>query len=376
MKDGRFTALGLMSGTSMDGIDAAVIVTDGEGFVDRFGFHDTPYTDGFRRRLESGLKDALAIRDRTDRPGALADLERDLTLLHAVAVRDSLAAFGLKEDAVDVIGFHGQTVLHRPLERLTVQIGDGALLARETGIATVYDMRAADMAAGGQGAPLIPAYHAALASSLPADLPRPVAFLNIGGISNLTFIGTDGALAAFDSGPGNMLIDQWMAAHDRPPIDRDGQVAATGAVDAALAQRYLAHPFFTSNRLLSLDRGDFTPPAKGEIGLADGARTLAHVTAAAVLSSARRLPEKPRCWIVSGGGARNPVILEELAALAGDATVVTATDAGFDGAAMEAEAWAYLAVRSLKGLALTYPGTTGVSAPMTGGVLARPEERP
>ncbi len=371
MTDGRFTALGLMSGTSMDGIDAALIVTDGEGHVERLGFHETPYTDGFRSRLETGLKDALAIGNRQERPGALAALEHDLTLLHAVAVRDSLAAFGLAPEAVDVIGFHGQTVLHRPLERLTVQIGDGPLLARETGIDTVYDMRAADIAAGGQGAPLIPAYHAALAATLPQDAARPVAFLNIGGISNLTFIGDDGTLTAFDSGPGNMLIDQWMAAHGLPPIDRNGETAASGTVDAALAARYLAHPFFTSNRLLSLDRGDFRAPSVGELALADGARTLAHVTAAAVLASARRLPQSPKSWIVSGGGARNPVIMAELAALAPTATVMTATDAGFDGAAMEAEAWAYLAVRSLKGLPLTYPGTTGVAAPMTGGVLAR-----
>ncbi|WP_149737099.1 anhydro-N-acetylmuramic acid kinase [Rhizobium sp. RU20A] len=375
MTDGRFTALGLMSGTSMDGIDAALIVTDGEGHVERLGFHETPYTDGFRRRLEAGLKDALSIRERSQRPGDLPALERDLTLLHAVAVRDSLSAFGLSPGNVDVVGFHGQTVLHRPLEQLTVQIGDGALLAHETGIATVYDMRAADIAAGGQGAPLIPAYHAALAATLAQDVPRPVAFLNIGGISNLTFIGTDGALVAFDSGPGNMLIDQWMALHERPPIDRDGQMAAAGKVDAKLAARYLGHPFFTSNRLLSLDRGDFRPPARGEIGVEDGARTLAYVTAAAVLASARRLPQTPKSWIVSGGGARNPVIMAELAALATEATVMTATSAGFDGAAMEAEAWAYLAVRSMKGLALTYPGTTGVAAPMTGGVLARPAER-
>ncbi len=199
-------------------------------------------------------------------------------------------------------------------------------------------------------------------------------FVNIGGISNLTFAGTDGRISAYDSGPGNTLIDQWVEAQTGDTYDSGGAIAAGGKVVRELAPRYLAHPFFTSNQRRSLDRNDFAPPARHEASLEDGARTLAHVTAAAIVRSAAHLPEPPRTWIVSGGGRHNRVIMDDLKRLAEaqGGKVRAAEQAGFDGDAMEAEAWAYLAVRSLDGKPLTFPETTGVSVPVTGGVLARP----
>ncbi len=366
-------AIGLMSGTSMDGIDVAMIETDGENRVARGPSAATAYGEGFRARLKQALADARAVRDRAERPGVLARLERDLTLLHAVAVQDFLFAHGLSPADIDVIGFHGQTVLHRPDAALTVQVGDGALLARETGIPVVYDMRAEDMRHGGQGAPLIPAYHQALAQSLDG-VDLPVVFVNIGGISNLTYAGGEGRIAAFDSGPGNMLIDQWMEAHGAGGYDAGGAAGLAGSVDAAVAARYLGHAFFSGNQRRSLDRGDFAPPAVGEMTLADGARTLAHVAAASILKSAAHLPARPRSYVVSGGGRRNAAIMRELEALAAGqgAKVLDADALALDGDAMEAEAWAYLAVRSLEGLPLTFPGTTGCDRPVTGGVLVRP----
>ncbi|TCQ09744.1 anhydro-N-acetylmuramic acid kinase [Rhizobium sp. PP-F2F-G36] len=365
------TAIGLMSGTSMDGIDIALVETDGEAIVRRGPSHGLSYDSGFRARLKAALVMAGAIRHRAERPGDLVRIERDLTLLHAVAVHDFLHAHGLKSSDIDVIGFHGQTVLHRPDAGLTVQIGDGALLAAETGINVIHDMRAADMVAGGQGAPLIPVYHQALAANLPGDLEGPVVFVNIGGISNLTFVGDDGHLSAFDSGPGNMLIDQWIEAHGGGAFDAGGAVAAAGAVVPDLAARYLDHAFFSGNLRRSLDRGDFAPPAKGEVSLEDGARTLAYVTGAAILRCATHLPARPKTYIVSGGGRLNPVIMDEFSALAAEsgARVVSSDAVGLDGGAMEAEAWAYLAVRSLRGLPLTFPGTTGVREPVSGGIL-------
>ncbi len=367
------TAIGLMSGTSMDGIDIALVTTDGEAIVRRGPSHGLSYDSGFRTRLKAALVMAGAIRHRAERPENLARIERDLTLLHAVAVNDFLHAHGLTASDIDVIGFHGQTVLHRPDEGLTVQIGDGALLAAETGIDVIHDMRAADMVAGGQGAPLIPVYHQALAANLPRHLDGPVVFVNIGGISNLTFVGEDGQLSAFDSGPGNMLIDQWVEAHERGAFDAGGEIAAGGAVVPDLAARYLNHAFFTDNVRRSLDRGDFAPPAMGEVSLADGARTLAYITGAAILRCATHLPTRPKTYIVSGGGRLNPVVMGEFSALAeqSGARVVSSDAVGLDGGAMEAEAWAYLAVRSLRGLPLTFPGTTGVREPVRGGVLAR-----
>ncbi|WP_283194519.1 anhydro-N-acetylmuramic acid kinase [Rhizobium sp. AN80A] len=367
------TAIGLMSGTSMDGVDAALLETDGENIIRRGPSLYVPYDDDLRGRWKQALQTAKAVVERGDRPGDLADAERVLTLCHAAVVKSLLSRHGLKPDDIDLIGFHGQTVLHRPDAGVTVQIGDGPLLASETGIDVVYDMRANDMVHGGQGAPLIPVYHAALSANLPDGFAAPVVFVNIGGISNLTYVGADGALSAFDSGPGNMLIDQWVEAHTGRAYDRNGETASRGAVVPDLTRRYLSSPFFSGNIRRSLDRGDFLPPEKGEVSLEDGARTLAHVTAASIVTLADHLPHPPRTYVVCGGGRLNPVIMREFAdlATAKGARVVSAEMAGFDGGAMEAEAWAYLAVRSLNGLPLTYPGTTGVCAPETGGVIAR-----
>lgn len=366
------TAIGLMSGTSMDGIDVALLRTDGENRVERGPSDYVPYDPDLRARWKRALEVAKAITERTQRPQDLGESERVLTLCHAAAVKAFLLRNGLKASEIDLVGFHGQTVLHRPDDALTVQIGDGPLLASEIGIDVVYDMRAKDMTFGGQGAPLIPIYHAALSANLPANCKPPVVFVNIGGISNLTFVGSDGALSAFDSGPGNMLIDQWVEAHGGGAYDKGGRIAASGAVVADLAARYLQSPFFSGNLRRSLDRGDFLPPTVGEVSLADGARTLAHVTAAAILKSATHLPEPPKTYVVCGGGRLNGVIMREFSdrAAGQGATVVAAEDAGFDGGSMEAEAWAYLAVRSVRGLPLTFPGTTGVEKPVSGGVFS------
>lgn len=369
-----YRAIGLMSGTSMDGIDLALVTTDGEQVVERGASGSMSYSDGFRARLKQGLIDARSIKQRDERVGILQQLEHDLTLLHAVAVQDFLFANGLRAQDIDVIGFHGQTVLHRPDDALTVQIGDGALLAREAGIEVVYDMRAEDMRNNGQGAPLIPAYHAALALNLVQKPEMPVVFVNIGGISNLTYVDDEGRLSAFDSGPGNMLIDQWVELHGLGSFDAGGALALSGQVDEALAAHYLGSSFFSGNQRRSLDRGDFNVPEKGRLSLPDGARTLAYVAAASILQSANHLPQPPRSYVVSGGGRKNAAIMAELIALAEarGAVVIDADVAGLDGDSMEAEAWGYLAVRSLKGLPLTYPSTTGCVAPVTGGVLVKP----
>ncbi len=355
----------------MDGIDVALLRTDGETVAERGPFLGLAYPPDFRERLKWALDIASGVTERTARPGALAEIERELTLRHALAVKEFLLRYGMRASDIDLIGFHGQTVLHRPDDGLTVQIGDGPLLARETGIDVVYDMRANDMAHGGQGAPLVPAYHAALAAGLNRG-DDGICFVNIGGISNLTAISPDGGIAAYDSGPGNTLIDQWVEAATGLAFDQDGKIAAGGEVNEALAARYLAHPFFSANLRRSLDRNDFRPPQPGEAGLEEGARTLAHVAAAAIVKSASHLPQEPRLFVVCGGGRLNPAIMGDLTRLAAErgASVIAAEEAGFDGDAMEAEAWAYLAVRSRLGLALTFPGTTGVSEPVTGGVFA------
>ncbi|MCJ8518214.1 anhydro-N-acetylmuramic acid kinase [Pseudorhizobium tarimense] len=374
--DGMKTAIGLMSGTSMDGIDVALLKTDGEQRVERGAFLGVRYEPAFRQMLKLALEDAKEVGERSQRPGQLREIEAELTRRHADAVSQFLHQNGLKPSDIDVIGFHGQTVLHRPDRALTVQLGSGQLLADLTGAPVVYDMRANDMVHGGQGAPLVPAYHAALAENLPLQ-ERPVCFVNIGGISNLTFVGLDGSIIAFDSGPGNTLIDQWVEAHAGVPFDQGGMIASEGRVVSALAEGYLSSSFFTASQRRSLDRNDFLPPKGDDAELADGARTLAYVAAASIIRSAEHLPQQPALYVICGGGRLNSVLMRDLSALAAaqGSRVACAEEAGLDGDAMEAEAWAYLAARSLKHLPLTFPGTTGVRQPVTGGVLRYPHKK-
>ncbi|WP_353640947.1 anhydro-N-acetylmuramic acid kinase [Mesorhizobium sp. WSM2239] len=369
-------AIGLMSGTSMDGIDIAFVRTDGENQIEAGPSMFVPYEAAFRRRIEAGLETAKAIVRREDRPGDLVELEGEISLRHARAVGAFLKSEAGDWGRPDLIGFHGQTVLHRPTAGVTVQLGDGALLARETGIPVVYDMRANDMAKGGQGAPLVPAYHAALARSLPEPFAGkfPVVFVNIGGISNVTYVPEAGAPIAFDSGPGNTLIDQWVSREGGVPFDADGVIASEGGVVSVVVGRYLQNPFFEKSGPKSLDRNDFTLDLARGLELSDGARTLAAVSAQAILKSAEHMPDRPKLWIVCGGGRKNPHIVDDLRSGAekAGAKVIVAEEAGFDGDATEAEAWAYLAVRSLKGLPLTFPTTTGCRQPVSGGVIANP----
>ena len=365
-------ALGLMSGTSMDGIDLALVETDGEDHVVPSSHNGktlaTPYETAFARRIEAALEDAKGIKNRDDRLGSLAAVEKEITCRHATAIETFIRKHG---GGIDVIGFHGQTVLHRPKIGLTVQLGDGQLLADLTGIPVVHDMRAADMVAGGQGAPLVAAYHRVLANLIDE---RPAAFVNIGGISNITYVGADDELLAFDTGPGNVLIDQWVQSEAGIPYDAGGRIAGEGAVAQAVVDRYLANDFFKKSGPKSLDRNDFRPLESGSLELSDGARTLTRVTAESIIAATDHLPAVPKHWILCGGGRLNETLHRDMRELAkktgGKVSSCEAFD--LDGDMMEAEAFGYLAVRSLKGLPLTFPGTTGCRAPVTGGVLARP----
>ena len=360
-----FTAIGLMSGTSLDGIDVALIETDGEDHV-RHGTSETyAYSQEQQQMLRQGLADALAIRERNDRPGTLAQLEQQLTRWHAEAVKRFLQQHGLKPREIDLAGFHGQTVLHRPEDRLTVQLGNGKQLAREIGISVVHDMRAADVAAGGQGAPLVPVYHRALASRF---RERPLAFINIGGVSNITWVGEDDGLIAFDAGPGNALLNDWAMRHTGQAHDLDGRLAAKGEVNNDFIARAMQSEYFRKEPPKSLDRNDFQHLSLDGLSVEDGAATLVELTKQCIVKAVERLPSAPRLFVVCGGGRHNPAIMKSLR----DSSYFfsTAEDEGLDGDAIEAEAWAYLAVRSKLGLDLTYPMTTGVEEPMTGGVLA------
>lgn len=363
-------AIGLMSGTSMDGVDVALIESDGET-VQQFGPSGyRPYSNDERKILRQGLSDALAITDRTARPGVLSEAERLTTTAHAEVVQDFLSKHHIARDSVDVIGFHGQTVLHRPDQRLTVQIGDGASLAKSLRIPVVYDLRAADVAAGGQGAPLVPVFHRALARTIAGN--QPTCLVNIGGVANITYMDGDASLIACDTGPGNALLDDFMLRTTGHAVDRDGALGATGKVDEAWVQQALRLPFFDQPPPKSLDRNDFADLVLPKISPADGAATLTALTAASIARVASLLPKVPAAWIVLGGGGNNPTLMRMLRARLAPATVETAADRGWQGDAIEAQAFAFLAIRSLQGLPITFPQTTGAPSPMTGGVLAKP----
>lgn len=354
-------ALGLMSGTSLDGIDAALLETDGDGVVTPAGALTMPYEPGLRERLRACL-------GRESRDAETDAVERDMTLAHAAVVEGLLRAGGHTAAEVQVIGFHGHTLLHRPERQWTWQLGDAALLASRTGIDVVGDIRGADIAAGGQGAPLAPAFHAAMAASM----EKPVAVLNLGGVGNVTWVGEDAeddrALVAFDTGPGNALIDDWMRRMTGRGFDEDGRAAAAGTVDQAALAALLAHPYFDAPPPKSLDRDDFDVQAVEGLTLEDGAATLTAFTVAAVVRAAGLLPEPPVRWLVTGGGRRNPTMMEMLSD-ALSVPVLPVEEAGWDGDALEAQAFAYLAVRSRRGLPLSWPETTGVPRPQPGGRL-------
>jgi anhydro-N-acetylmuramic acid kinase len=379
---GNMRAIGLMSGTSLDGIDIALVETDGSSNLRRGASATVAYPAEFRTKLVRAIQDAKDMTSRAERPGCLATVERELTERHAEVVTRFMGQHSLQPSAIDCIGFHGQTVLHRPggaevaikhdvrmpyRHTLTVQLGDGPMLANLTGIDVIHDLRAADCAAGGQGAPLVPVYHRALVAKLPQ---RPIAVVNIGGVANVTYIGRDGDLQAFDTGPGNALIDDWMQKRNGKPHDADGATAARGKVSEDVLRFYLSHSYFGTLPPKSLDRNTFISDLVEGLSIEDGAATLTAFTALSLARAREHFHAEPQLWIICGGGRRNKTIMSSLAAQVQNA-VVPAEAVGLDGDAIEAEAWGYLAVRALLKLPITFPGTTGVSTPMTGGVLAR-----
>jgi anhydro-N-acetylmuramic acid kinase len=357
-----FTSIGLMSGTSLDGIDIALLKTDGESLVERGPSETFYYTTEQQAQLRQSLVDALPIIERLQRPGNLAEVEKNLTSWHAEVVKKFLHNCALSSSNIGVIGFHGQTIIHRPEQHLTVQLGDGAALSRALGIPVAYDMRAADVAAGGQGAPLVPAYHRALAKN------PPVAFVNIGGVANVTYVGMNGELLAFDTGPGNALINDWVHKYTGQTYDIGGALALKGQISQRHVDAALTHPYFLQRPPKSLDRNSFANLFFNDLSIEDGAATLTAFTVHSIANAAKWFPTTVNRWIICGGGRHNAAIMKGLKETL--TNVESAEQARLNGDSMEAEAWAYLAVRSLRGLPITFPGTTGVSTEMTGGVLA------
>lgn len=369
-----YRVIGLMSGTSLDGVDAAIIETDGETI---FGFGkavSVPYLPADRAVLESATQKALAWNFSGPQPNEFTQAEDVLHRAHVEVVRSLLLKSELNPSDIDLVGFHGQTVLHRaPTEALkgqTLQLGNGGRLSRALGIDVAYDFRSADVAAGGQGAPLAPIYHKALLDM--AGLGADTAILNIGGVSNFTLLSPDGQLIASDAGPGNGPLDQWVKQNSLGSYDKDGAISLMGTPDFARLEGWLARDFFKLPVPKSADRYDFDVlPRMHGLSPEDGAATLCAFTALAVANTLRQTECALKQIVVCGGGRRNPVIMAALRETT-RCRIISSESAGWDGDALEAQAFAYLAVRTVKRLPLSFPKTTGVKTEMSGGVIAKP----
>ena len=358
--------LGFMSGTSLDAIDMAILETDGDRIIAFGAAGEAPLDDALRDQV----RDAIAAGRRWARgepePNSFAEVGAAVARAHHAAAAQFLAAHGLSFSDIDLIGFHGQTVVHEaPVKGVagrTRQLGDGELLAALCGRPVAFDFRTADVSAGGHGAPLAPIYHVARAEA--SGLKPPLAILNIGGVANITLINRAGEIAAFDTGPGNGLIDSWVEQCGLGRFDADGALAMQGRVHEDRLIEMLAHTHFGAQGPKSLDRYDFDLAAVQGLSPQDGAATLTAFTAEAVARALR--PCAAAGVIVCGGGRKNPALLGQLS-LRGGKPVITAERAGWRGDAIEAEAFAYLAARTLKGLPISFPGTTGIGVPMAGG---------
>jgi anhydro-N-acetylmuramic acid kinase len=359
---GTVNAIGVISGTSMDGIDVALVETDGDRTVRPGPGQTYPYPQTTREKLLAVVAEAERAQSEP-----LSELEAEVTDAHAGAVERFLAEFDMKRGNVALVGLHGQTVYHRPEARFTRQLGFGDRVAARLGIDTICRFRHADVASGGEGAPFAPLYHRALAS----DLPQPLMVLNLGGVGNVTFIHGE-TVIAFDTGPASALLDDFLLRRRGLSFDEDGRLAASGRADPALVEAFMANPFFDRPAPKSLDRNDFHRRAAGVEALsdADGAATLAAFTVESVAAALRHVTAPPKGWLVTGGGRRNGFFMDSLRRHLG-APVDPVEAVGWDGDYLEAQAFGYLAVRSARGLPLSLPTTTGVPEPMPGGELCR-----
>ncbi len=362
-QSGPMRAVGAMSGTSLDGVDAAVVETDGKEI---FGFGPASYRAYLTEEYEV-LRAALGQWE-----GATVEAAgRVVTAAH----RDLLTGF----EGVDLVGFHGQTLAHDPRGRGTLQVGDGATLAGALNLPVVWDFRSDDVAMGGEGAPLAPFFHFACARLIGAR--APLCFLNLGGVGNLTWVDpgcegpeTPGALLAFDTGPANAPINDLIQARLGRTMDEGGALAARGQVETGALELFMAEPYFSRMPPKSLDRNDFAEMIElvRELDDAEAAATLTAICAAGVARGMEHCPRPPERVLVTGGGRRNPVLMEMLR-VSLDCPVAPVEEVGLDGDMLEAQAFAYLAVRVARGMATSCPGTTGVRALVGGGTLSVPE---
>jgi anhydro-N-acetylmuramic acid kinase len=364
------TSIGLMSGTSCDGVDASIIKSDGENELYFIGNHFLPYEEGIKSKIRNLKEKINLVLDLKKNILEINSLEREITLLHAKTVNLVTERFKLNKTEIDLIGFHGHTIFHSFKEKKTEQMGDGNLLSQLANVNVVYNFRKNDIKNGGQGAPFVPIYHKLLQKKL--ELETPLLFLNIGGISNLTYLNKENKITSFDAGPGNFLIDKilQLKSHDKIQFDKDGMIAFTGNIDKNILDSYLSDPYFELLPPKSLDVNDFSLGPLRSLSLQDSVTTLSELTSLTIVNALNFFSLKPVEIVLCGGGRKNKYIFERIKKLT-NTTVSNIDNYKIDGDFIESQAFAYLAIRSFLKKPISFPETTGVLRPIVGGDIVK-----
>jgi len=360
------TSIGLMSGTSCDGIDASIIKSDGENEVHFIGNQFLPYDEKIKLKIRNLKEKINLIIDLEKNKLEINSLEKEITLLHAKVVNLIIEKYEIDKSKVNLIGFHGHTIFHSFKEKKTKQIGDGRLLSQLSNLNVVNNFRENDINNGGQGAPLVPIYHKLLQVKL--KLKTPLLFVNIGGISNLTYLGKNKEIVSLDTGPGNFLIDKILQLKSKNKIqfDKNGMIAFTGNVDKNILDSYLNDPFYDSLPPKSLDVNDFTLSPVRSLSIEDSVATLSELTSLTILNALNFFNTKPKEIILCGGGRKNKYIFERIKKLSNILTN-SIDDYKINGDFIESQAFAYLGIRSYLKKPISFPWSTGAVKPVTGG---------
>jgi len=360
----KFFSLGLMSGTSMDGVDASIIKSDGEKFIEIIDDFYLKYDDQIKLKLKR-IIDLCSSKDQFFKISKdIQDIEKKITLYHVRACK--LIIKKNKNIRLDLIGFHGQTILHKPKKGYSIQIGDSQLLSKLTNTSVISNFRENDISNGGQGAPLAPIYHKLILNKIKATLPS--AIINIGGISNITYFENDNKLVGFDTGPGNYLIDKWVQSQKNIQFDKDGLIAKSGKVSEKLLKKILSNRYYKKKPPKSLDVKDFNFKNFNKISLEDGAATLSMLTVKSIGNAINNFAKYPNKILLSGGGRKNKFITNNIKKIL-KCPVCLIDDYNFNGDFIESQTFAFLAIRSYLKKNITYPTTTGVKNPSSGGLL-------
>jgi len=362
------TAIGLMSGTSCDGIDVSIIESDGEDVLNSIGDHFFPYDEKTRFRIRTLKENIDKVLDLENNKNEIIHLEKEITFLHSRAINLLLEKFRISKSEITLAGFHGHTIFHSFHDKKSKQLGDGKALSDLSGLNIIYNFRENDLKNGGQGAPLVPIFHKLLQKKL--QLKMPVVFVNIGGISNLTYLNKDDEMISFDSGPGNFLIDKLLQqkSNNEMQFDKNGEVAFKGIVDKNILDRYLNDSYYISLPPKSLDVNNFNLSFLKDLNLEDSIATLSELTALTIVNSLNFFPNKPSEIILCGGGRKNKYIYERIKKISYISTL-SIDEYGMNGDFIESQAFAYLAIRSFFKKPITFTKTTGVSKPTIGGKL-------